>query len=207
MSCTGSTYSVEHINKGIIFKKDGEMQAYILSNGTINTGYGTITSGGSVYANDLIVSGNAILENISVDKLTVPGGITTNTLYINTLYAPDTLTIYAGQTHGRDNSVLTSIGGTAVWGLPLDPSTVDGSVVSIGTVSGNSIYIGNEGSTTSILGHVKINGQITATNGATIYGGMTTDTIYINGTSNKLILQNNSIQFYNNSVQSSIDFT
>ena len=53
----GTTYSIHHTYRGLIFKKNDEISSYILSNGTINAGNGHISTSGSMKASKLRLLG------------------------------------------------------------------------------------------------------------------------------------------------------
>ena len=168
----GSTYSVEHIDKGFIFKQDGAMKAFILSNGTINTGCGAITTA-SLNASTIYTSTVA-----SGSVLTLQG---------------TSLKIYDGTTFGSAGYILTSGGTYATW--KLNDSSVNGETVSIGS-SSTTIQIGNTLATTTLWGTVTIptlnatgistttlttsglisaNGINVTTKGITVVGGISAD--------------------------------
>ena len=114
----GCSYSIEHTDKGLLFKQGDTMKAFILANGTINTGCGNITTSGSLTTP---VINTSTVGSTSV--LTLQGA---------------SLKIYDGSTYGLAGYVLTSGGTYATW----KPSTSTGSSLT-GTVDGLTISQGN----------------------------------------------------------------
>ena len=147
----GSTYSIEHTDKGILFKRDNVLNAFILSNGTINTGGGHITTT-SLNASNFTLSNNGSTLVLSESTLSLNGstgmngqmlGVSNNSLSWVSRELSLTKVLEQGSTATNQSIELNDLCGNI---LHLDSGKIQiGSTSTYSTLGSTQLVIGTTG--------------------------------------------------------------